>query len=104
MESREIRALLCRLNSPERKMSDEDAAAHLAATFPVKTYETYLAELKAGRAAREAAKARIREEHPDWLERQVLEDLKPVKGPWYEGDEYWEYRMGWSGAGKETRL
>ena len=104
MESREIRALLCRLNSPERKMSDEDAATHLAATFPVKTYETYLAELKAGRAAREAAKARVREDHPDWPEWRVIDDLKPVKGPWYEGDEYWEYRMGWSGAGKETRL
>lgn len=104
MESREIWALLCMLNSPERKMSDEDAADHLAAVFPVKTREEYLAQLKVDRAAREAVKAKIRAEHPDWPEWRVIDDLKPVKGPWYEGDEYWEYRMGWSGAGKESRL
>lgn len=81
-------------------MSDESGAALLAAQFPAKSYDEHLADLKAGRAAREAVKARLRADNPDWPEWRVIEEMKLPRGHWYDGDEYWEYRMGWSGSGK----
>ena len=105
MTSPEIGALLARLYSTERKCSDEVGAEILAKSFPAKTYAEHLCDLKNERAIRDAKKAVIRLDNPDWAEWQVIDEVNCYMPPdWWEGDWYWENRFAWAGTPSSARF
>ena len=98
MTSTEIGTLLARLNSKERKCSDETGADILAMTFRDKTYSEHLRDLQNDRVIRDAKKAKIRLENPEYKEWQVVDELNCKMPPeWWEGDPFWEPKLAWRG-------
>ena len=98
MTSAEIGTLLSRLHSKERKCSDEEGARIMALSDRRKTYDEHLCDLKNERAIRDAKKAVIRLENPDWAEWQVIDELDwVVPKAWWEGDPFWEPKLAWQG-------
>ena len=98
MTSVEIGSLLARIHSKERKCSDEEGAQIMALSDYRKTYSEHLRDLQNDRVIRDAKKAKIRLENPDYKEWQVIDELNCKMPPeWWEGDPYWEPKLAWRG-------
>lgn len=98
MKTEEIRALFARIHSKERKCNDEVGAEILAKSFPHKTYAEHLSDLQKNRAIRDAQKAKIRLENPEWQDWQVIDEVDWLPpSDWWEGDPILEHRFAWAG-------
>ena len=98
MTSVESGKLLARICSKERKCNDIVGAWIMAMSDLRKTYCGHLRDLQNDRVIRDAKKAKIRLENPDYKEWQVIDELNcKIPKEWWEGDPYWEPKLAWRG-------